>query len=124
MRPGSDPERLLSEAQTGDPDWETVFEVVRAPMRRAARSAMLTMGVNDRSAVDDAFVLAFRRLQKYGLVGRRSLIGFARSVAYRAGQDTAKKMIRDREFAPEELVPDEIVDQHRRTPPVDATGRP
>jgi len=32
-------------------------------------------------------------------------------VAYFAGQDTAKKMISDREFAPDEPVPDEIVDQ-------------
>ena len=47
----------LQDAQDGEPYWEVIFLVVRAPMRRAARSAMLTMGVDDVLAVDDA--LAF-----------------------------------------------------------------
>ncbi len=54
---GLDPHRLLQDAQDGEPDWQVIFLVVRAPIRRAARSAMLTMGVDDVLAVDDA--LAF-----------------------------------------------------------------
>ncbi len=110
----SDPQQLLSDAQDGDPDWGAIFLVVRQPMRRAARSSMLTMGVDDVPAVDDALVLGFRRLQRYGLVGRTKLVGFARSVAYNAGRDTARALIRRREFFPDE--PSETIADPDPTP--------
>jgi len=101
--------RVLHEAQTGKPDWGAIFEVVWAPMVRAARSAMLTMGVDDRLAVEDAVVAGFERLQSKGLQNTTNLIGWARTMAYRAGQDAARAIVLHRRRNPDQL-DEEMVD--------------
>ena len=69
-------------------------------MRRAARRA-LREGLAERpneDDVDEAVVRAFRTLlQKDPDEVKRSLRGYASAIAYRRGQDRARKLVRERE---------------------------
>jgi RNA polymerase sigma factor (sigma-70 family) len=65
------------------------------------------MGIQDPQTVDDAVVLGFEKLQEKGLVECSSLIGYARSFAYRAGQRVARQLLSEWKNVTDE--PDEHV---------------
>lgn len=73
-------------------------------MRRAARRGLRQV-LSERPSehdVDDALETAFRELLEKGPDAiKKSLRGFASAIAYRRGQDLARKLIRARERIPQ-----------------------
>lgn len=90
MRVLNDPDRLLRDAQAGNPDWFAIYRVVRRPMYlavwRCLRSCRCYGGLTD----DDVVARAFDELTK-GLHGVHSLVGTARVIAYRRAIDLVRQ---------------------------------
>lgn len=76
-----------------------LFESVREPMRQAARRALWN-GLSQRPDeldVDDAVFRAFKQLSERDLSAITSVIGLAKTIAKRRGQDKAREIIRARD---------------------------
>ena len=95
-----------------------LFEKLRDPMRQAARRGirqLLTAAPSEHD-VDDVVFTAFKELLRVGPETRTSLVGYAKAVARRRGQDRARVIIRERErveknawqIAPLEVTADEV----------------
>ena len=77
-----------------------LFEELRDPMRQAARSGLrrILARAPNEDDVDDAVFTAFKVvLRKDPAEIKHSILGFARTVAYRRGMDKARTIIRERE---------------------------
>lgn len=76
-----------------------LYLAVRAPMRQAASRgiASITASRPDSQDVEDAVYDAFVELERQDLASVGSVVGLAKKIAYRRGQDTGRKIIRRRE---------------------------
>lgn len=95
----TDDEDVLGAWRQGRVERRALFEAVRAPMRQAASQGIgsITASAPDPHNVDDAVCDAFLELERQDPALVRSLVGFARKIAFRRGQDIGRKIIRDRE---------------------------
>jgi DNA-directed RNA polymerase specialized sigma24 family protein len=81
-------------------DWRhDLYLTVRAPMRQAASQgiASITSSRADPQDVENAVYNAFIELERQDLTNVISVVGLAKKIAYRRGQDTGRKIIRERE---------------------------
>jgi hypothetical protein len=81
-------------------DWRRdLYLAVRAPMRQAASQgiASITASGPDPQDVENAVYNAFIELERQDPAGVSSVVGLARKIAYRRGQDIGRKIIRERE---------------------------
>ncbi|WP_410645395.1 RNA polymerase sigma factor [Amycolatopsis sp. lyj-346] len=99
MTQANEDDELLSAWQDGRAEPLDVFKAVSAPMRQRARQgiAMITADVVYEHDVDDVVYDAFLELGRIGPAGVKSLIGLAKTIAYRRGQDAGRAIIRERE---------------------------
>ncbi|MEU4254373.1 hypothetical protein AB0F15_43980 [Amycolatopsis sp. NPDC026612] len=99
MKQVSEDGELLGAWQDGRAERLDVFKAASAPMRQRARQgiAMVTADVVYEHDVDDVVYDAFLELERIGPAGVKSLIGFAKTIAYRRGQDAGRAIIRERE---------------------------
>ena len=119
MRIEPDSSDLLREAKAGLPDWGAILGLVHESMSRAAVRGLLIMGIRpDQDLVADAVELGFEKLMRTGLDECYTLIGYAGSFGYRAGQQIARDIHKRREtfiedptglFDDEELLPSEVL---------------
>jgi DNA-directed RNA polymerase specialized sigma24 family protein len=96
---GTDDEDVLGAWRQGLAERRGLFEAVRAPMRQAASQGIgsITASAPDPHDVDDVVADAFLELERQDPALVRSLVGFARRIAFRRGQDVGRKIIRERE---------------------------
>jgi DNA-directed RNA polymerase specialized sigma24 family protein len=96
---GSDDEDFLAAWRRGRGERRDLYEAVRAPMRQAARQGIgsITASTPDSHDVDDAVYDAFLELERQDPANVVSVVGLANRIAYRRGQDTGRKIIRQRE---------------------------
>jgi hypothetical protein len=94
---GTDDEELLDSWRQGRV--RDLYMAVRAPMRQAASQgiASITASRPDPHDVEDAVYDAFTELELRNPASVVSVVGLAKKIAYRRGQDTGRKIIRRRE---------------------------
>lgn len=91
MKVLEDPDRLLRDAQAGDPDCAAIYRVVRVPMYRAVRRCLRPCRSYGGFSDDDIVARAFEELMGGGLAGVKSLVATARVIAYRRAIDLLRK---------------------------------
>jgi DNA-directed RNA polymerase specialized sigma24 family protein len=96
---GTDDEDVLGAWRQGRVERRGLFGAVRAPMRQAASQGIgsITASAPDPHDVDDAVTDAFLELERQDPALVRTLVGLARRIAFRRGQDVGRRIIRDRE---------------------------
>ncbi len=85
------PDRLLRDAQAGDPDWAAIYLVVRRPMYLAVWRCLRPCRCYGGFSDDDVVARAFDQLMGNGLEGVTSLVGTARVIAYRRAVDLVRR---------------------------------
>ncbi len=90
MKVLDDPDRLLRDAQGGDPDCAAIYRVVRRPMYLAVWRCLRPYRSYGGICDDDVVAKAFDELVA-GIDGVRSLVGKARVIAYRRAVDVVRK---------------------------------
>jgi hypothetical protein len=94
---GTDDEGVLGAWRQG---WRRdLYLTVRAPMRQAASQgiASITASKPDPQYVENAVYDAFVELERQDPASVSSIVGLAKKIAYRRGQDIGRKIIRQRE---------------------------
>ena len=96
----TDLEALLEDWRAGRADGALdLYPALRQVMYQAARQAIgvITSSDPDPQDVEDAVYDAFRELEHQDPVKVVSVVGLARKIAYRRGQDAGRKIVRRRE---------------------------
>lgn len=95
----TDWERLLEDWRIGRAGTAELYVALRLPMYRSARQgvASITSRVPDSADVEDAVFTAFTELEKKDPKEVASIVGLARRMAFRRGQDQGRAAIRRRE---------------------------
>jgi len=90
---------LLLQWRQGRLDERVLYAAVRAPMYQAARSGIFSITSSDPDPQDvgEAVYQAFVELAKLDPADVSSVIGLAKVVARRRGQDIGRKVVRERE---------------------------
>lgn len=90
---------LLGAWRRGRAERRDLYLAVRAPMHQAARQGIgsITASKPDPQDVEDAVCKAFLELERKDPATVVSVVGLARKIAYRRGQDTGREIIRLRE---------------------------
>ena len=94
---GTDDEGLLGAWRQG---WRRdLYAAVREPMYQAASQGIgsITSSKPDPQDVEDTVYDAFVELERQDHANVISVVGLARKIAYRRGQDTGRRIIRERE---------------------------
>lgn len=91
MKVLDDPDRLLRDAQAGDPDPAAIYRVVRRPMYLAVWRCLRPFHSYGGLSDDDVVACAFDELMRGQLRGVKSLVGTARVIAYRRAVDLVRK---------------------------------
>ncbi|MEV1066008.1 hypothetical protein [Streptomyces sp. NPDC050263] len=96
---GIDDEDLLEAWRQGKLSRRDLYVGVSAPMRQAARRGIrsITSSDPDPHEVDDSVAQAFLELEGREPMEVTSLVGFAVRIAFRRGQDSGRRTIRERE---------------------------
>lgn len=96
---GTDAEGLLLRWRQGELEEGDLYMAVREPMHQAARSGIysITSSEPDPHDVEDAVYKAFIRLWKENPDDVSTIVGLARTIARRRGQDIGRKVVRERE---------------------------
>lgn len=96
---GTDAEELLLRWRQGRLDERDLYVAVRAPMHQAARSGIfsITSSDPDPQDVEEAVYDAFVQLRDRDPADVFSVIGLAKVIARRRGQDIGRKVVRARE---------------------------
>jgi DNA-directed RNA polymerase specialized sigma24 family protein len=96
---GTDAEGLLLQWQQGQLDERGLYAAVREPMYQAARSGIssITSSYPDPRDVEDAVCDAFVQLLAKDPADVSSVIGLAKVIARRRGQDIGRKVVHERE---------------------------
>jgi DNA-directed RNA polymerase specialized sigma24 family protein len=96
---GTDLEALLEDWRGGRADGADLYPTLRQAMYQAARQGigMVTSSDPDPHDVEDAVYRAFRELERQDPAKVVSLVGLARKIAYRRGQDAGRNVVRSRE---------------------------
>lgn len=92
-------DRLLDDWRAGRAQTGDLYAALRSPMYRAARQGIVSITSRrpDPQDVEDAVFTAFKELEQKDPVTVTSIVGLARRVAYRRGQDRGRTAIRRRE---------------------------
>jgi DNA-directed RNA polymerase specialized sigma24 family protein len=95
----TDLEALLEDWRGGRADGADLYPALRQAMYQAARQGIgvITSWDPDPQDVEDAVYDAFRELEQQDPVNVVSVVGLARKIAYRRGQDAGRKIVRRRE---------------------------
>ncbi|MGH3904183.1 MAG: RNA polymerase sigma factor [Pseudonocardiaceae bacterium] len=95
----TDDEKLLDAWRQDRVERRDLYLAVCAPMRQAASQGIASLAASrpDPHDVDDAVCDAFIALERQDPANVVSIVGLARKIAYRRGQDTGRKIIRLRE---------------------------
>ena len=106
---GTEAEQLLLEWRQGRLDERFLYTAVRGPMYQAARSGVfsITSSDPDPQDVEDAVYDAFVQLRDKDPADVSSVIGLAKLIARRRGQDIGRRVVRKREQI-EELLADPL----------------
>lgn len=96
---GTDAEGLLLRWRQGRLDERVLYAAVRGPMYQAARSGIssITSSDPDPQDVEDAVYDAFVQLSAKDPADVSSVIGLAKVIARRRGQDIGRRVVRERE---------------------------
>lgn len=96
---GTDHEALLEDWRGGRADDADLYRALREGMYQAARQGigMVTSSDPDPHDVEDAVYSAFCELEQKDPANVVSLVGLARKIAYRRGQDAGRRVVRRRE---------------------------
>jgi DNA-directed RNA polymerase specialized sigma24 family protein len=96
---GTDTEGLLLRWRQGQLDARALFVAVREPMYQAARSGIfsITSSYPDPHDVEDAVYNAFVQLSTKDPADVSSVIGLAKVIARRRGQDIGRRVVHERE---------------------------
>jgi DNA-directed RNA polymerase specialized sigma24 family protein len=91
--------RLLDDWRTGRAQTADLYAALRSPMYRAARQGVVSITSQrpDPQDVEDAVFTAFKELEQKDHTTVTSIVGLARRVAYRRGQDRGRAAVRRRE---------------------------
>lgn len=91
--------RLLDEWRGGRAQTADLYAALRGPMYRAARQGVrsITAQRPDAQDVEDAVFTAFKELEQKDPATLTSIVGLARRIAYRRGQDHGRAAVRRRE---------------------------
>lgn len=97
--PGTDAEELLLRWRQGQLDARDLYAAVREPMHQAARSGIFSIISSDPDLqdVEDAVYDAFVQLRAMDPADVSSVIGLAKVIARRRGQDIGRRVVRERE---------------------------
>ncbi len=92
-------DRLLDDWRRGRAQTADLYRALRGPMYRAARQGVrsITAQRPDPQDVEDAVFTAFKELEQKDPTTVTSVVGLARRVAYRRGQDRGRAAVRRRE---------------------------
>jgi DNA-directed RNA polymerase specialized sigma24 family protein len=92
-------DRLLDEWRAGRAQTADLYRALRGPMYRAARQGVrsITAQRPDTQDVEDAVFTAFKELEQKDPATVTSIVGLARRIAYRRGQDRGRAAVRRRE---------------------------
>lgn len=92
-------DRLLDEWRAGRAQTADLYRALRGPMYRAGRQGVrsITAQRPDTQDVEDAVFTAFKELEQKDPATVRSIVGLARRIAYRRGQDRGRAAVRRRE---------------------------
>lgn len=97
----SEPEwdRLLDDWRAGRAQTADLYAALRSPMYRAARQGVVSITSQrpDPQDVEDAVFTAFKELEQKDPTTVTSIVGLARRIAYRRGQDRGRAAVRRRE---------------------------
>lgn len=98
-RVGTDDEDLLGAWRRGSADRGDLYRTVRTPMYQRARQGIGSITSSDPHPqdVEDAVYNAFLELERRDPAEVVSIVGLAKMIAYRRGQDIGRKIIRVRE---------------------------
>jgi RNase H-fold protein (predicted Holliday junction resolvase) len=96
---GTDDEELLGAWRQGRAARRDLYLAVRAPMHQAASQGIgsITASKPDPQDVEDAVCKAFLELERKDPATIVSVVGLAKKIAYRRGQDAGRGIIRLRE---------------------------
>lgn len=86
-----DPDQLLADAQSGEPDWLAIYRVVRKPMYGAVWRVLRPHQSYGGQCDDDIVMRAFEQLRACKLHGVKSLVCVARVIAYRRALDVVAR---------------------------------
>lgn len=94
-----DTEELLENWRKGHAKRADLYRAVRKPMYQAARQGIgrITSLDPDPQDVEDVVYVAFEELERQDPAEVASLVGLAKRIAFRRGQDAGRKIIRERE---------------------------
>jgi hypothetical protein len=94
----TDLEGLLEDWRGGRADGADLYPALRQAMYQAARQGIgvITSSDPDPHDVEDAVYRAFRELERQDPANVVSLVGLARKIAYRRGQDAGRNVVRRR----------------------------
>lgn len=92
-------DRLLDDWRSGRAQTAELYGALRGPMYRAARQGVrsITAQRPDAQDVEDAVFTAFKELEQKDPTTVTSIVGLARRIAYRRGQDRGRTAVRRRE---------------------------
>jgi DNA-directed RNA polymerase specialized sigma24 family protein len=96
---GPDWDRLLYEWRAGRAQTADLYAALRRPMYQAARQGVVSITAQhpDDQDVEDAVFTAFKELEQKDPSTVTSIVGLARRIAYRRGQDRGRAAVRRRE---------------------------
>jgi DNA-directed RNA polymerase specialized sigma24 family protein len=97
--PGPDWDRLLDDWRAGRAQTADLYAALRRPMYQAARQGVVSITAQhpDDQDVEDAVFTAFKELEQKDPTIVTSIVGIARRIAYRRGQDRGRAAVRRRE---------------------------
>lgn len=92
-------DRLLDDWRGGRAQTADLYAALRSPMYRAARQGVVSITSQrpDPQDVEDAVFTAFKELEQKDPTTVTSIVGLARRIAYRRGQDRGRAAVRRRE---------------------------
>ena len=92
-------DRLLDDWRAGRAQTADLYAALRSPMYRAARQGVVSITSQrpDPQDVEEAVFAAFKELEQKNPTAVRSIVGLARRIAYRRGQDQGRAVVRRRE---------------------------
>lgn len=96
---GPDWDRLLDDWRAGRAQTADLYAALRRPMYQAARQGVVSITAQhpDDQDVEDAVFTAFKELEQKDPTTVTSIVGLARRIAYRRGQDRGRAAVRRRE---------------------------
>lgn len=112
-------DRLLDEWRAGRAQTVDLYRALRGPMYRAARQGVrsITAQRPDTQDVEDAVFTAFKKLEQKDPATVTSIVGLARRIAYRRGQDRGRAAVRRREQIAQAMEDPTIVEAMAVTEP-------